>query len=79
MVSAPAPGTFVHVAHVGFNAQGDIETSDDVEPGWTMMLRGIQGRGVAAIGHVPVIETGKPQGTEKKRSLAPRKPVVTFA
>lgn len=43
MVSPPATGTFVHLGHVGFNSRGQIETSDDVEPGWTMMLEELQG------------------------------------
>ena len=43
MVSPPANGTFVHLGHVGFNSRGQIETSDDVEPGWTMMLEELQG------------------------------------
>ena len=46
MVSSPAPGTFVHIAHVGVNERGEIETSDDIEPGWTMMLEELQGYSV---------------------------------
>ncbi|EKM56699.1 uncharacterized protein PHACADRAFT_141559 [Phanerochaete carnosa HHB-10118-sp] len=61
MVSPPAPGTFVHVSHVGFNVNGDIETSDDIEPGWIMTLSGLQGRGITARGRAPVVEP-KPQG-----------------
>ncbi|KAH9936712.1 hypothetical protein B0H21DRAFT_698985 [Amylocystis lapponica] len=46
MISSPAAGTFVHVSHVGFNDQGHIELSDNVEPGWTMMLTELHGHGV---------------------------------
>lgn len=46
MVSPPAAGTFVHVSHVGFNFKGEVETSRNVEPGWTMMLEELQGYGV---------------------------------
>jgi len=47
MVSPPATGTFVHLGHVGFNSQGRVEASDDIEPGWTMMLEELQGYGVS--------------------------------
>jgi neural Wiskott-Aldrich syndrome protein len=43
MVSPPATGTFVHLGHVGFNSRGQIETSNDIEPGWPMMLEELQG------------------------------------
>ncbi|KAI0696520.1 hypothetical protein BC835DRAFT_859155 [Cytidiella melzeri] len=43
MVSPPATGTFVHLGHVGFNSRGQIEASDDMAPGWTMMLEELQG------------------------------------
>jgi neural Wiskott-Aldrich syndrome protein len=46
MVSPPSPGTFIHVAHVGVNHRGEIEASDGIEPGWTMMLEELQGYGV---------------------------------
>lgn len=46
MVSPPAAGTFVHLGHVGFNYKGEIETSDNIEPGWTMMLEELQGYSV---------------------------------
>jgi len=46
MISSPAPGTFKHVAHVGVDEKGDIEVSEDIEPGWTMMLQELRGYGV---------------------------------
>ncbi|PSR71552.1 hypothetical protein PHLCEN_2v12561 [Hermanssonia centrifuga] len=46
MISSPSPGTFVHVAHVGFDAEGRVETSDDIDPGWTMMLEELRGYGI---------------------------------
>jgi len=47
MISAPSPGTFKHVGHVGFDRDGRIEVSDDIEPGWTMMLGELKGYGVS--------------------------------
>lgn len=47
MISAPTPGTFVHVAHVGYNEKGGLVASDNVEPGWTMMIEELQGYGVS--------------------------------
>lgn len=46
MISSPAPGTFVHVAHVGLDEKGRIETTPNVEPGWTMILEELHGLGV---------------------------------
>jgi len=46
MISAPAAGTFVHVSHVGYDENGVIEMSDNIEPGWTMMLHELEGHGV---------------------------------
>ncbi|KAI0768185.1 hypothetical protein BD413DRAFT_614531 [Trametes elegans] len=46
MISGPAPGTFVHVAHVGVDDAGRLETSANIEPGWTMILEELQGYGV---------------------------------
>lgn len=46
MISSPTPGTFVHVAHVGLDAKGQIESSPNIEPGWTMILEELQGYGV---------------------------------
>ena len=46
MISSPAPGTFVHVSHVGLDAKGQIESTPNIEPGWTMILEELQGYGV---------------------------------
>jgi len=46
-ISAPAPASFVHVAHVGINAKGDVETSQDLDPAWGVLLRDLQGYGVS--------------------------------
>ena len=46
MISAPSPGSFVHVAHVGLDAKGKVESTPNVEPGWTMILEELQGYGV---------------------------------
>ncbi|KAJ8489874.1 hypothetical protein ONZ51_g2669 [Trametes cubensis] len=46
MISAPAPGTFMHVAHIGVGDNGRIEATPNVEPGWTMVLEELQGYGV---------------------------------
>ena len=51
MVSSPAAGTFVHVAHVGFNYRGEVEASDALEPGWAMMLEEMQGYSVTTSAH----------------------------
>ena len=56
MVSPPAPGTFVHVAHVGINERGEVETSDDIEPGWTMMLEELQGFGPRRAGTMEKVD-----------------------
>ncbi|KAI0366508.1 hypothetical protein BV20DRAFT_639257 [Pilatotrama ljubarskyi] len=47
MISAPAPGTFVHVSHVGVDADGQIEASPNLDPAWTMMLDELRGYGVS--------------------------------
>lgn len=46
MIGAPAPGSFVHVAHVGLDAHGRVESTPNAEPGWTMLLQELQGFGV---------------------------------
>ncbi|PCH37506.1 hypothetical protein WOLCODRAFT_29150 [Wolfiporia cocos MD-104 SS10] len=43
LISGPAPGSFVHVSHVGFNEKGRIEASDNLGPGWKVMLDEFQG------------------------------------
>jgi len=47
MISAPAPASFVHVAHIGINADGNIETSEDMDPAWAMMVQDLQGYGIS--------------------------------
>ncbi|OSD00482.1 hypothetical protein PYCCODRAFT_684034 [Trametes coccinea BRFM310] len=47
MISSPAPGTFMHVAHMGIDSDGCIDASPNVEPGWTMILEELQGYGVS--------------------------------
>ena len=43
MISAPTPGTFVHVAHVGYDERGRLETSAAVNSEWTVILQELQG------------------------------------
>lgn len=47
MISSPTPGSFVHVGHVGYNKKGRIETSENLGPGWTVMIEELLGRGIA--------------------------------
>ncbi|KAI0357780.1 hypothetical protein OH77DRAFT_1435541 [Trametes cingulata] len=47
MISAPAPGTFVHVSHVGVDADGQVEASANLDPAWTMVLDELRGYGVS--------------------------------
>ncbi|KAI9056454.1 hypothetical protein FKP32DRAFT_1465244 [Trametes sanguinea] len=47
MISSPAPGTFMHVAHIGIDSEGCVDASPNVEPGWTMILEELQGYGVS--------------------------------
>ncbi|KAJ3477475.1 hypothetical protein NLI96_g10439 [Meripilus lineatus] len=44
-ISSPAPNSFVHINHAGFSEKGDIVVSDDIEPGWSMMLEELHGYG----------------------------------
>lgn len=46
MISSPTPNSFIHVNHVGFGKKGNIIVSDDIEPGWTIMMEELQGYGV---------------------------------
>lgn len=46
MISSPAPDSFVHVAHVGFNENGIVETSKDLDPAWAKLLGDLQAHGV---------------------------------
>lgn len=72
MISAPAAGTFVHLGHVGFNYKGEIETSDDIEPGWTMMLAELQGYGVTS-----AVVGGDNDGSPMSVKASPLAPVDT--
>ncbi|CCM05610.1 uncharacterized protein FIBRA_07839 [Fibroporia radiculosa] len=47
MISSPAPGTFVHLAHVGYNEKGHLEVSESLEPGWSIIMQELQGLGIA--------------------------------
>ncbi|TRM66897.1 hypothetical protein BD626DRAFT_545952 [Schizophyllum amplum] len=38
MISRPAPGSFVHVGHVGIGKHGGIEVSQGMDPLWTTLL-----------------------------------------
>ena len=42
MISAPSPQSFIHVAHVGINNNGVIETTEGVDPSWKTVLSGLQ-------------------------------------
>lgn len=42
MVSAPAPHSFVHVAHMGVNDDSAIEVSKGINPSWKAGLSGLQ-------------------------------------
>lgn len=46
LISSPAPGTFVHLSHVGFDKKGQVEVSDGIEEGWTIMVEELKGHGV---------------------------------
>ncbi|KAK7683829.1 hypothetical protein QCA50_013205 [Cerrena zonata] len=46
LISPPAPGTFVHLSHVGFDKKGRVEVSDGIEEGWTIMVEELKGHGV---------------------------------
>ena len=43
MISRPAPGTFVHVAHVGIDADGNNEASGNISPEWIVAFEQLQG------------------------------------
>ncbi|GJE86311.1 Wiskott-Aldrich syndrome protein -like protein [Phanerochaete sordida] len=67
LVSAPAPGSFVHVAHVGVDTQGELEARN--ADGWLLMLGGAE----KAAGD------GAPRAEKRKRSLVPRRPTFKFS
>lgn len=80
MVSSPAAGTFVHLGHVGFNCKGEIEVSDDMEPGWTMMMEELQGYSVTkplASGEMDIIVPGSLAGEKAAPLIAEVTPEVT--
>ena len=45
MISRPTPGSFKHVAHVGFDTDGRIEASQHTDSEWVMAMRELQGDG----------------------------------
>jgi Wiskott-Aldrich syndrome protein len=47
IISSPAPGSFVHLSHVGINAEGIIETSKDIDPAWQILIQDLQTYGVS--------------------------------
>lgn len=47
VISAPSPASFVHVSHIGFNADGIIEASGNVDPSWEVLIKGLQGHGIS--------------------------------
>jgi len=46
MISSPQPNSFVHLAHVGVNQEGIIETSKDIDPHWAILVKQLSGYGV---------------------------------
>jgi len=46
-ISAPVPASFVHIAHVGINAEGIIETSKDIDPAWQILVQDLQAYGIS--------------------------------
>jgi len=88
-ISAPAPASFVHIAHVGINTKGMIETSKDIDPAWQILVQDLQAYGVShdvVEENVDFVEgflagaklaKTRPTGTETKAvkvDLAPDKP-----
>jgi len=58
-ISAPAPGSFVHVGHVGINAKGTVETSKDIDPAWGVLIQDLQEYGVShdiVVEHLDFVE-----------------------
>lgn len=47
IISAPEPSSFVHVAHVGINADGIVETSKDIDPSWAVLIKDLHGYGIS--------------------------------
>ena len=46
LISAPTAGSFVHVAHMGYDAEKGF-TSSGVDPSWLAFLRDLQAHGVS--------------------------------
>ncbi|KAG2126925.1 hypothetical protein DEU56DRAFT_891683 [Suillus clintonianus] len=46
MISGPTSGSFVHVAHMGYDAEKGYTTTN-VDPSWTTFLSGLEGEGVS--------------------------------
>lgn len=49
VISAPEPSSFVHVAHVGLNVKGDVETSSGVDPVWVNMMKDLRKHNLSPI------------------------------
>ena len=45
MISGPASGSFIHVAHMGYDAEKGF-TTKGVDPSWTAFLGQLEGSGV---------------------------------
>lgn len=59
IISAPTPNSFVHVAHVGVNNKGVIETSRGLDPVWKTVLADLQGYRVSksiVLDHLDFVE-----------------------
>jgi hypothetical protein len=46
MVSAPQADSFVHVAHIGINEKGIVETSKEIDQPWSALRKELSGLGV---------------------------------
>ncbi|KAI0057123.1 PH domain-like protein, partial [Artomyces pyxidatus] len=47
LISAPEKGSFIHVAHMGYDANSGF-TSTNVDPSWTAFLGDLQGHGISS-------------------------------
>ncbi|KAI0319340.1 hypothetical protein OF83DRAFT_1055149 [Amylostereum chailletii] len=47
-ISSPVPDSFVHVAHMGTDEHGYVDSSWNVAPEWTKLLQKLEGYGVDA-------------------------------
>jgi hypothetical protein len=48
MISSPVPNSFRHVAHMGVDEKGYVNSSWNVAPEWTKLLHKLEGYGVDA-------------------------------